>query len=61
MRSYERHRLARSARAQRAARRNGTAYHLGGVRAFLLAMALAAIGGERLLTRYDWLYGWKPA
>ena len=30
---YERHRLARTARAQREARRNGTVYHLGGARA----------------------------
>ena len=61
MRSYERHRLARTARAQREARRNGTVYHLGGARALLLAIALAGMGGERLIARYHWLYGWKPA
>jgi salicylate hydroxylase len=61
MRRYERQRRARTARAQRAARRNGVVYQLGGPGAFLRTLALTAIGGERLLARYDWLYGWAPA
>ena len=61
MRRYERQRLARTARAQRSARRNGTIYHMGGAAAFLRTFALLAMGGDRLITRYDWLYGWKPA
>lgn len=60
MRRYERQRHARTARAQRAARRNGVVYQLGGPGAFLRTLALTAIGGERLLARYDWLYGWRP-
>jgi salicylate hydroxylase len=60
MRLYERQRRARTARAQRAARRNGTVYHMGGAEAFLRTIALVAMGGKRLLARYDWLYGWKP-
>jgi salicylate hydroxylase len=60
MRSYERQRRARTARTQRAARHNATSYHLGGVPAFLRNMALVAMGGERLIRRYDWLYGWRP-
>lgn len=60
MRRYERQRRARTARAQRAARRNGMVYQLGGAGAFLRTLALTAIGGERLLARYDWLYGWTP-
>ena len=35
MRRYERQRRGRTARAQRAARRNGTVYHMGGAEAFL--------------------------
>jgi salicylate hydroxylase len=35
-------------------------YQLGGAGAFLRTLALTAIGGERLLARYDWLYGWAP-
>ncbi len=61
LRSYERQRLQRTARAQRAARRNGRVYHLTGAGALLRRLALAAMGGNRLLTRYDWLYGWTPA
>src|SRR6266508_2121582 len=61
MRRYERQRRARTARAQRAARRNGIVYQLGGPGAFLRTLALSTIGGERLLARYDWLYGWTPA
>ena len=34
---------------------------MGGPAASLRTLALAAIGGQRLLTRYDWLYGWKAA
>src|SRR5215472_8942505 len=60
MRRYERQRRARTARAQRAARRNGMVYQLGGAGAFLRTLALTAISGERLLARYDWLYGWAP-
>jgi salicylate hydroxylase len=60
MRRYERQRRGRTARAQRAARRNGTVYHMGGAEAFLRTLALLAMGGKRLLGRYDWLYGWKP-
>jgi 2-polyprenyl-6-methoxyphenol hydroxylase-like FAD-dependent oxidoreductase len=61
MRRYERARLKRTARAQRAARRNGTIYHMGGAEAFLRTIAIIAMGGQRLISRYDWLYGWKPA
>jgi len=25
------------------------------------SLALGALGGARLLARYDWLYGWTPA
>ena len=60
MRLYERERRSRTARAQRAARRNGAVYHLGGAEAFLRTLALMAMGGKRLLARYDWLYGWQP-
>jgi salicylate hydroxylase len=61
MRLYEQRRLARTARAQRAARRNGTVYQMGAVAGLVRTLALAAMGGERLISRYDWLYGWAPA
>jgi salicylate hydroxylase len=59
LRAYEHQRGRRTARVQRAARRNGTLFHLAGAPAFLRTLALRAIGGKRLTTRYDWLYDWK--
>jgi salicylate hydroxylase len=60
MRRYEGERRARTAHIQRAARRNGAVYHMGGAEAFLRTLALIAMGGGRMLAHYDWLYGWKP-
>src|SRR5262249_10312255 len=60
MRRYERQRRARPPRAPRAAPPNRVGFPLGGAGAFLRTLALTAIGGERLLARYDWLYGWAP-
>jgi salicylate hydroxylase len=60
MRAYEQARRARTARTQRAARRNGIVYHMGGSEALMHALALFAMGGQRLIRRYDWLYGWRP-
>jgi salicylate hydroxylase len=60
LRLYERRRLARTARAQREARRNGDIYHLSGLAGVMRTLALAATSGNRLISRYDWLYGWTP-
>jgi salicylate hydroxylase len=60
MRRYEQRRRGRTARTQRAARRNGAIYHMGPLAGFLRTLAVAAVGGERLISRYDWLYGWRP-
>ena len=60
MRAYEGKRRARTSRTQRAARRNGTIYHMGGAEAFLRTLALLAMRGSGLIRRYNWLYGWKP-
>jgi salicylate hydroxylase len=58
-RAYERIRIPRATRTQRAARRNSSAYHMGGVQAFVRTLALRAMGGERLIRSYDWLYEWE--
>jgi salicylate hydroxylase len=58
LRTYESLRRARAARAQREARRNAWRYHLSGPLGLARNAFLAAMGGERLLRRYDWLYGW---
>jgi salicylate hydroxylase len=60
LRSYEAKRRKRTARAQRAARRNGTVYHMGGAEAFLRGLAMAAMRGTGLLRPYNWLYRWQP-
>jgi salicylate hydroxylase len=60
LRRYERQRARRTARVQRSARQNGRIYHFTGVMAFLRNRALRQWGGEGLLRRYDWLYGWRP-
>jgi len=60
LRLYERRRLARTAQAQRAAHHTGTLYHLSGVAGLMRTIALAAMNEERLISRYDWLYGWTP-
>ena len=58
MRAYEERRLPRTARVQRAARRSGGLYHMSGLAGALRSLAFAALNGERLIARYDWLYGW---
>ena len=60
LRRYESKRRRRTARVQRAARQNGRIYHVGGPVAWLRNRALRARGGDSLLRRYDWLYGWQP-
>jgi salicylate hydroxylase len=57
VRAYQDARFARAARVQRESRRQAVIYHLSGPAAFLRDTALQALGGEKLLARYDWLYG----
>jgi salicylate hydroxylase len=59
LRCYEKARLPRTSRVQRAARQNGFIYHMGGHELFLRALARVAMGGDKLIRRYDWLYGWR--
>jgi salicylate hydroxylase len=60
LRNYEAVRGPRTTRVQRAARRNDFRYHLRGPAAFVRDAALRALGGERLLAQYDWIYRWRP-
>jgi salicylate hydroxylase len=60
LRTYEASRLPRTTRVQRDASRNGTVYHMSGAAAALRSLALMIMGGDRLISRYDWLYGWTP-
>ncbi|HVV62837.1 MAG TPA: FAD-dependent monooxygenase [Pseudolabrys sp.] len=60
LRAYERARRKRTAMAQKAARKQGRIYGLSGPEALIRNLAMRAMGGEKLLTRYDWLYTWQP-
>jgi len=61
LRAYEAERRDRATRMQRAARRTGTFYHYSGPDAFARNLLLHAFGGERLLGRFDWIYGWHQS
>jgi salicylate hydroxylase len=60
LKTYSAVRRARTAKVQRLAARNGRRYHLGVVPAMLRNATMRAMGGERLLRHYDWLYDWRP-
>lgn len=60
LRRYERRRQPRTARVQRAARRNNLIYHLGGPAAAVRNYILRKKSGRPLLARFDWLYDWRP-
>ncbi len=57
---YETLRRSRAIRVQDGSRENGRLYHLGGVMAAGRNLVLRSSSPERLLARYDWLYGWRP-
>src|SRR5262249_15500450 len=59
LRAYEHQRRPRTARVQRAARRNALLFHMRSAPRFVRNLALGATGNTRLTTRYDWLYGWN--
>jgi len=54
--AYQAARQARATRVQLESRRQGKIYHLGGPAALARDLAFHALGGARLLCRYDWLY-----
>jgi salicylate hydroxylase len=58
--AFERVRRKRALRVHAASRSNGTIYHLRGPAALARNLALQALSGPQLLSRYDWLYGWQP-
>jgi salicylate hydroxylase len=60
MRAYEACRYARARRVWGAARGNGLIYHLSDLPAFARNRVMQVLGGEGMLKRYDWLYGWRP-
>jgi salicylate hydroxylase len=53
-------RRGRTRRVQRQAARNGQHYHLRGMSGIVRDAAMSVMGGQHLLSRYDWLYDWRP-
>ncbi|MFZ0422392.1 MAG: FAD-dependent monooxygenase [Xanthobacteraceae bacterium] len=60
LKTYVAMRRARTRKVQKLAAKNGERYHLGGAAAMLRNLAMRAMGGERLLQHYDWIYQWRP-
>jgi salicylate hydroxylase len=56
LRAYQEMRCPRAARLQRESRRQAKIYHLAGPAALLRDMGLRALGPQKMLARYDWLY-----
>jgi salicylate hydroxylase len=61
LKAYSAIRRGRTRKVQQQAAANGARYHRGILPAALRNAAMRAIGGERLLRHYDWLYDWQPA
>jgi len=60
LRGYEGARRRRTLHAQRASRRQAHIYGLSGPEVLVRNMVMRVMGGERLLSRYNWLYSWRP-
>lgn len=58
--AYEEERRARVDKVIAAALENGRIYHMSGLVARARDMSLRMMSSDRLLSRYDWLFGWKP-
>ena len=61
LRAYQEARHARATRVQKESRRQAKIFHLAGPAAFLRDTALRALGPQKMLARYDWLYGAQHA
>ncbi|MBS0268809.1 MAG: FAD-dependent monooxygenase [Proteobacteria bacterium] len=57
---YERARHARVAKVAEASERNGRIYHMKGASALARNAAMKMVPPSRVMTGFDWLYGWKP-
>jgi salicylate hydroxylase len=56
LRAYQEARCPRAARVQKESRRQAAIYHLSGPAGLLRDMALRALGPQKMLARYNWLY-----
>lgn len=59
LRGYEGARFHRIERVRKMSRRQGRIYAMSGPEALIRNAAMMAMGGENLLSRFDWLYSWR--
>jgi salicylate hydroxylase len=57
--AYEKARRSRTRAIVATGRRNGRIFHLGGLAAVARDLALRSVPPERVMARYDWVYGWR--
>jgi salicylate hydroxylase len=57
--TYDRLRRPRAARIRETAQRNGRTYHLPGPLGWARDQVIRRLDPGGLLTRYDWIYGWR--
>lgn len=60
LRAYEKARRGRTAKVQKLARRQGRIYGKSGPEALIRNFVMRKLGGQNLLHRYDWLFGFEP-
>lgn len=60
LKGYQSERQDRAERVLRLARSNDRVYHLGGPLALARDAVMRSLPPQRLLARFDWLYGWRP-
>ncbi len=60
LRGYEKERRKRTQKTQKAARKQGSLYGKFGPEGAIRNLVMRWRGGEKLLSRYDWLYKWRP-
>jgi salicylate hydroxylase len=60
LRAYEGARRHRTERVQSASRKQSRIYALTGPEALVRNMVMRFTGGEKLRSRYDWIYTWSP-
>ncbi len=58
--TYEHQRRPRREKIAHASEQNGRIYHMQGPLAFARNATLRMASTERMMKRYDWLYGWTP-
>ena len=59
LQAYAEARRPRVRRVWRAAKAAGDLYHLGAVTGTIRDIGMETLGGRLLLSRYDWIYGWR--